>query len=119
MSSVRSRSRAAIARRYSARWAWLIRGQGPSSKASRAAVTARVMSACSASATLKNSSSVAESITSILAADEGLTHSPPMKKRSALRRGRPDVVCQAHLAASGHARRGTQGLMAGSGSRER
>ncbi len=59
-----------------------MRGQGPSSKACRAAATAREMSASCAAATLKNSSSVPESITSILASDEGCTHWPPMKNLS-------------------------------------
>jgi hypothetical protein len=45
------------------------------------------MSACSAAAMLKKSSSVPGSITSIMAPDEGFTQSPPMKKRSALRSG--------------------------------
>ena len=45
--------------------------------------TARAMSASLASATLKKTSSVAESITSISASDDGSTHSPPMKNRSA------------------------------------
>src|SRR5580658_1863791 len=78
---------APMARRYSARCACVSRGQGPSSNASRAASTARAMSAACASATLKYSFSVPESITSIMASDEGLTHSPPMKNRSGLRNG--------------------------------
>ena len=43
------------------------------------------MSSAWASATLKNSSSVPESMTSITESDDGCTHSPPMKKRSAWR----------------------------------
>src|SRR5258707_2704952 len=50
------------------------RGHGPRSNASRAAPAARSMSAAWASATLKNSSSVPESMTSILAAEDGVTH---------------------------------------------
>jgi hypothetical protein len=48
----------------------------------RAAATARDTSSASASAIRKNSSSVPESMTSMVASDEGATHSPPMKKRS-------------------------------------
>ena len=38
-------------------------------------------------ATWKNTCSVPESITSIVASDDGFTHSPPMKKRSVLQTG--------------------------------
>jgi hypothetical protein len=62
-------------------------GHGPSSNAWRAAPTAFDMSASLASATLKKSCSVAESITSIVASEDGFTHSPPTKNRSGLRSG--------------------------------
>ena len=62
-------------------------GQGPSSNAVRAAPTARDMSSARASATLKKSSSVPASMTSIVASDDGATHWPPMKKRSGLLTG--------------------------------
>ena len=45
------------------------------------------MSGSFASATLKKSCSLVESMTSMTASDEGFTHSPPMKNRSACRRG--------------------------------
>ena len=77
-SSDRASSPAASARRYSARSAWVSRGHGPSSKAERAAPTARSMSGACASATRKKSSSVLESTTSNTEVDEGDTHSPPM-----------------------------------------
>ena len=63
-----------MARKYSARSAWVSRGQGPLSNASRAASTARDMSGACASATLKKSCSVAGSITLIAASDDGCTH---------------------------------------------
>ncbi len=53
MSSARRFSSAPIARRYSARCSWVSHGHGPLSKASRAAPTAREMSAACASGTLK------------------------------------------------------------------
>jgi hypothetical protein len=57
------------------------------------------MSAACASATLKYNSSVPESTTSIIASEDGRTHSPPMKNRSVLRSGALlDVIRQAHLA---------------------
>ena len=68
-----------MARRYSARCSWLMRGQGPWSKAWRAAATARAMSGSLASATLKKTCSLVESMTSITSSDDGFTHSPPMK----------------------------------------
>jgi hypothetical protein len=40
------------------------------------------MSAASASATVRKTCSVCESMTLIFESDEGATHSPPMKKRS-------------------------------------
>jgi len=87
MSSPRLPSSPPMARRYPARSAWASCGQGPASNACRAASTALETSDPWASATLKNSSSVPESITLITASDEGLTHCPPMKKRSACRIG--------------------------------
>src|SRR5262249_53079192 len=80
--SLRSMSAAAKARMYSARSAWVSVGHGPSSNAVRAASTARAMSAACASATLKATSSVPASMTSIWASDDGATHAPPMKKVS-------------------------------------
>jgi hypothetical protein len=44
------------------------------------------MSSAWASATVRKISSVVESVTWILLSDDGCTHSPPMKKRSAWRR---------------------------------
>src|ERR1700722_9578430 len=58
-----------------------MRGHGPRSNASLAAATARLTSASCASATLRNSSSVAQLITLIFEAPEGAAHSPSMKKR--------------------------------------
>ena len=78
ISSARAASPAPSASRYPARSAWVIRGQGPSSNAWRAAPTALAMSASWASATLKKNSSVPESITSMVASELGATHSPPM-----------------------------------------
>ena len=62
-----------------------MRGHGPLSKADRAAATAASMSGACASATVRNTSSVALSITSMVESDEGATHSPPMKNRSGWR----------------------------------
>jgi hypothetical protein len=53
MSSERLFSSAPIARRYSARWSCVSDGHGPWSNASRAAPTAREMSAACASGTVK------------------------------------------------------------------
>src|SRR5579871_2226865 len=64
-----------------------MRGQGPLSKALRAAATARLISAACASAMLKNNSSVPELTTSIFDALEGDTHCPLMKNRSGWARG--------------------------------
>ena len=80
--SLRSWTAAPRARRYPARSACVMAGQGPSSNAARAAPTARDMSSARAAATLKKSSSVPASMTSIVASDDGATHWPPMKKRS-------------------------------------
>ena len=67
-----------------ARSACVMRGQGPSSKAVRAAAMARSMSGACASATRRKTCSECESITSMVEPDDGATHSPPMKKRSGL-----------------------------------
>ena len=91
-SSPLPRRPSAIARRYSARSACDSRGQGPWSKAWRAASTARAMSASRASGTLKYSCSVDESMTLMTSEEEGSTHSPPMKKRSSWRIGTAVLV---------------------------
>src|SRR6516162_4653776 len=94
-SSALPRRPSPIALRYSARWACDILGHGPRSNASRAASTARAMSASRASGTLKYGSSVAESMTVMTSEDEGSTHAPPMKKQLSWRIGRA-VVVMAH-----------------------
>ena len=65
-----------------ARSVGVMRGHGPWSKALRAASTARLTSASCASATVKNSSSVAELITRIFAVLDGSIHFPSMKSFS-------------------------------------
>ncbi len=59
-----------------------IRGQGPLSNASRAAVTAASMSASTPSGTRATSCSVAGEITSKVRSDAGCTHCPPMNSVS-------------------------------------
>ena len=59
-----------------------IRGQGPSSNAVRAALTARSMSVVVASGTRPITSSVVGLITSIVPVPAGDVHSPPMNNRS-------------------------------------
>src|ERR1700683_5165859 len=81
----------AMALKYWARSIWLICGHGPASKAVLAAATARFTSASFASATLKYKSSVAQLITSILDALEGVAHSPLMKKQSGRLTGELDI----------------------------
>ncbi len=68
--------------KMAARSAGAMRGQGPSSKAVRAAATARSMSAVVASGTEAKTSSVVGLITSIVPVPDGDTHSPPMNNRS-------------------------------------
>jgi hypothetical protein len=62
----------------SARSAGVMRGHGPSSKARRAAATARSMSAGVASGTRPMTSSVCGDTTSMVPLPEDSTHSPPM-----------------------------------------
>ena len=57
-------------------------GQGPWSKASRAAATALSMSAFWASGTRPTSSSLVGETTSKTADEDGSTQSPPMNRRS-------------------------------------
>ena len=78
-----------------------MRGHGPLSKASRAAATARDMSPSFASGTRKKISSVPESMTSIVASDDGLTHSPPMKNRSAFPSGTTALLVSVIVDTSG------------------
>ncbi len=68
--------------RTAPRSAGVMRGQGPWSKASRAAATARSTSASRASGTRPTSSSVVGDTTSNTAVEDGSTHSPPMNRRS-------------------------------------
>ncbi|NCL73421.1 hypothetical protein AIIKEEIJ_00858 [Rhodococcus sp. YH1] len=68
--------------RISARSAGVIRGQGPSSNALRAAATARSMSASRASGTVAMTSPLIGEITSITASLDGSTHDPPMNSLS-------------------------------------
>ena len=68
-----------MARRYPARSACDRLAHGPESNAVRAAPTAREMSPAWASATVRKTSSLVESITLMVLSDDGLTHSPPMK----------------------------------------
>ena len=68
--------------RMAPRSAGAMRGQGPWSKASRAAATARSMSAFWASGTRPTSSSVVGDTTSNTEVEDGSTHSPPMNRRS-------------------------------------
>ena len=60
----------------------VMRGHGPWSTASRAAATARSMSACMASGVRPTSSPVDGEWTSKTEEDDGATHSPPMNRRS-------------------------------------
>ena len=59
-----------------------IRGHSPSSKALRAAATARSMSAVVPSGTRPTTSSVCGEMTSMTSEPAGATHSPPMKSLS-------------------------------------
>ena len=68
--------------RMAPRSAGAMRGQGPWSKASRAAATARSTSATWASGTRPTSSSVVGDTTSNAEVEDGSTHSPPMNRRS-------------------------------------
>lgn len=72
-SSARASYRFRSPRRISTRSATLIRGQGPVSKARRAAVTARSMSAGAASGVRPNTSSVTGEIISSVAVVAGST----------------------------------------------
>src|SRR5262245_40728329 len=83
--SARPVQASAILLSQTARSACVMRGHGPSSKALRAAATARSTSSTWASATDRKTSSFALSRTSMRERDDGSTHSPPMKKRSGLR----------------------------------
>src|ERR1700751_1296457 len=71
-----------MARRYCARSAWVRRGHGPRSKACRAAATARATSSLEAAPTRTHTSSVAGWTTSMRSPLLGVTHSPPIYKRS-------------------------------------
>ena len=71
-----------VAARTSARSLGLIRGQGPSSKAVRAAATAASTSAAVPSGTVPTSSWVEGLMTSIVPVPAGATHSPPMNRLS-------------------------------------
>ena len=78
ISSRREAYRPANRCRTSMRSDGVIRGQGPLSNASRAAATARSMSASDPSGTRPTSSSLCGEITSITLDVAGSTHSPPM-----------------------------------------
>src|SRR5690606_36153945 len=67
-------------------------GQGPWSKASRAAATARSMSALPAAATRATISSLTGLSISMLSPLSGATHSPPMKSLSGCRMFTPSGV---------------------------
>ena len=64
------------------RSAGLMRGQGPRSKAWRAAATALSMSASVPSGTRPTTSSVMGEMTEMVSVPSGATQSPPMNKRS-------------------------------------
>jgi hypothetical protein len=81
-SGSRRASSSAIARRNSPRTEVGIRGHGPSSKAWRAAATARSMSAAVPSATRPTTASLFGQISSIASSPLGSTHLPPMKSLS-------------------------------------
>ena len=73
---------AAALDRTSARSSGDMRGQGPRSKAVRAAATALSMSASVPSGTRPTTSSVEGEITSMTSVPSGATQSPPMNRRS-------------------------------------
>ena len=82
MSSISAVICAATLRRISPRSAGVMRGQGPRSKAVRAAATALSMSASVPSGTRPTTSSVDGEITEMVSVPSGATQSPPMNKRS-------------------------------------